>query len=205
MLKTSRSARIRQHKPGVSPSGMFRNPGLPQMKFVRLLLFAVFGLFVALFAFAFFKRSTWSAEGVIVIEAPAEKILPLVAAPKRWPEWMPWADPSDEGYQATLAGPESGPGAKLDWQAKSRHGELAITKVDPAQGVSYDLALDGQPGSGEIRFEPYGVQTRVHWHYTGDLGGNLIARYMISMMEHALVPTLQRGLTNLRAKVLAGG
>lgn len=205
MLKTSRSARIRQHQPGVSPSGLFRNPGLPPMKFVRLLLFAVFGLFVALFAFAFFKRSVWSAEGVLVIEAPAEKILPLVSAPRRWPEWMPWADPTDEGYQASFEGPERGAGAKMHWSAKRREGELAITAVDEQQGVRYELALDGQPGSGEIRLEPYGTQTRVRWHYTGDLGGNLIARYMISMMEHALVPTLQRGLGNLRAKVLAGG
>lgn len=205
MLKSSRSARIRQHKPGVSPSGLFRSSSAPSMKLVRLLLFAVFGLFVALFAFAFFKRSVWSAEGVLVIEAPPEKVLPLVQAPKRWPEWMPWADPTDEGYQASFEGPESGPGAKMRWSAKRREGELAITAVDAQDGVRYELALDGQPGQGEIRLEPYGVQTRVHWHYTGDLGGNLIARYMISMMEHALVPTLQRGLQNLRAKVLAGG
>lgn len=172
------------------------------MKFLRLVLLAVFGLLVAVFAIAWFKSSAWTAEGALVIEAPAEKILPLVAAPKRWLDWMPWCDPTDAGFEASFAGPDSGPGAKLSWKSATRHGELVIQSASTGEGVAYLLSVDDEPGSGQIRFEPYGTQTRVRWRYSGDLHGNLIARYFIPFMQRALLPTLQKGLTNLRERTL---
>ncbi|MBK7644099.1 MAG: SRPBCC family protein [Planctomycetes bacterium] len=205
MVKHSRSARLRQHKPGISPAGIFGRESAPPMKVMRFALFAVFALFAAVFGYAYFKDSTWRAEGVMVIEAAPEKVLPHVEAPKRWLEWMPWCDPTADGFQASYEGPESGPGARMKWSSTEKHGELTILSVSPAEGVAYELELDGSPGRGVVRLEPYGTQTRVHWLYTGDLEGNLFARYFIGFMQKGLMPTLQKGLANLREGVRKDG
>jgi hypothetical protein len=205
MVKHSRSARIRQPQPGISPAGVFRAERPPQMKFLRFALVALLALLATVFGIAYFKSSTWTAEGALVIETPPEKVLPLVAEPKRWLDWMPWCDPSDDGFEARFEGPESGAGAKLVWKSATRHGVLVIRSASAAEGVAYDLEMDDVPGHGEIRLEPYGVQTRARWRYSGDLGGNLFARYFIPFMQKALIPTLQKGLANLRDKALKGG
>jgi hypothetical protein len=93
------------------------------------------------------------------------------------------------------------PGSK----GAQRHGELTILSASAAEGITYELAMDDVPGKGEIKLEPYGVQTRVRWRYSGDLGGNLFARYFIPFMQKALVPTLQKGLTRLRERVTKDG
>jgi len=175
------------------------------MKYMRFALIACFGLLVALFALASFKSSTWTAEGALVIEAPPEKILPLVATPKRWLDWDLWSDPSEPGFESKFEGPESGPGAKMLWNTATKHGELEILAASAAEGVKYRLDLDDVPGAGQIRLEPYGVQTRVRWTYSGDLGWNLAGRFFIPWMQKSLVNTMQKGLNRLRDRVLAGG
>ncbi len=205
MFKHSRSAHVRQPRPGISPSGLFREKRAPQMKFLRFGLLALFGLLVALFGLAYFKSSAWSAEGVLVIEAAPDKVLPFVAAPRHWLDWDPWSDPNDAGFEAQFEGPESGAGAKMSWKTDAKGGRLEILSASAAEGVRYRLDLDEMPGQGEFRLEPYGVQTRVHWRYSGDLGWNLGARFAIGFMQRALSTTMQKGLANLRERVNKGG
>jgi hypothetical protein len=175
------------------------------MKFLRFVLFAIFGLLATLFAIASFKSSEWTAEGAIIAEAGPEKVLPLLATPKRWLEWNLWSDPADAGFEASFEGPESGPGATLRWKSTRNTGRLKILAASVESGVECELDLDDQPGKARFRLEPYGVQTRVRWTYTGDLGGNLGARFMLSWIQKGIQTTMQKGLTNLRARVLAGG
>jgi hypothetical protein len=175
------------------------------MKYLRFALLALFGLLVTVFAIALFKSSTWTAEGALLVEAAPDKILPLVATPKHWLDWDLWSDPTEEGFEATFEGPESGPGAKMRWKTATKRGQLEILGASAAEGVQYELDLDDMPGKGQIRLEPYGVQTRVRWTYSGDLGWNLAARFIIPFMQKALVTTMQKGLSNLRTRALAGG
>jgi polyketide cyclase/dehydrase/lipid transport protein len=205
MVKHSRSARIRHPQPGISPAGVFRGERPPQMKFLRFALFAVFGLFATVIGIAYFKSSSWSAEGALIVEAAPEKILPLVATPKHWLDWDPWSDPTEEGFEASFEGPDAGAGAKMSWSSSRNRGRLTILEASVAGGIRYELDLDDMPGKGLIRLEPYGVQTRVRWTYSGDLGGNLGARFVLGWIERALQATMQKGLANLRTKALAGG
>jgi len=170
MFKHSRSARVRPPQSGISPAGLFRQKRTPSMKYLRYGLIALFALLVALFALASLKSSKWTAEGVLVIEAAPEKVLPFVAAPRHWLEWDLWTDPTEAGFEPHFEGPESGAGAKLSWKQDARHGELEILAASAADGVLYRLAMDDMPGEGVFRFEPYGEQTRVRWTYSGDLG-----------------------------------
>jgi len=190
---------------GISPAGVFGRDRVPQMKFLRFALFAVFGLLATIFAIAYFKSSTWTAEAAIVVETPPEKVLPLVATPKRWLDWDLWSDPSEEHFEVSYEGPESGPGAKMSWKSAKNQGRLEVLGTSAAGGVTYALELDGMPGQGEIRLEPYGVQTRVRWTYSGDLGWNLGARFIVSWIQMGLQTTMQKGLSNLRTKALEKG
>jgi Polyketide cyclase / dehydrase and lipid transport len=175
------------------------------MKFLRFVLFALFGLLATLFGIAYFKTSVWTAEAAIIVETAPDKVLPLVASPKQWLNWNLWSDPTEEGFEATFEGPESGPGATLRWKSLKNNGRLTIQAASLADGVDCELDLDDMPGKARFRLEPYGVQTRVRWSYSGDLGGNLGARFILSWIEKGIQTTMQKGLGNLRTKVLAGG
>jgi carbon monoxide dehydrogenase subunit G len=183
---------------------MFRPKRSPPMKLLRYGLIALFALLAALFALASLKSSTWSAEGVLVIEAAPEKVLPFVAGPRHWLEWDLWTDPTEAGFEPRFEGPESGAGARLSWKTDQKHGELEILGASAAEGVRYRLDLDDMPGGGEFRFEPYGDQTRVRWKYSGDLGWNLAARFFIPLMQGSLQSTMQKGLARLRERVRGG-
>ena len=204
MFKHSRAARVRQPQSGVSPAGLFRPKRSPTMKYFRYGLIALLALLLALFGLAALKSSTWTAEGVLVIEAAPDKVLPFVATPRHWLEWDPWTDPSDAGWASSYAGPESGAGARLSWKTDTRRGELEVLSASTAEGVRYRLDIDGMPGAGEFRFEPYGDQTRVRWRYSGDVGWNPALRYMIPLMQGSLQATMQKGLGKLRERVKAG-
>jgi hypothetical protein len=204
MFKHSRSARVRQPQSGISPAGLFRQKRTSSMKFLRYGLIALFALLVALFGLASLKSSKWTAEGVLVIEAAPEKVVPFVAGPRHWLEWDLWTDPTEAGFEPRYEGPESGAGAKLVWKSDMKHGELEILSASAAEGVRYRLEMDEMPGGGLFRFEPYGEQTRVRWTYSGDLGWNLAARFMIPLMQGSLQSTMQKGLARLRDRVKSG-
>ena len=174
------------------------------MKFLRYGLIAFCVLLLALVGLASLKSSTWSAEGVLVIEAAPEKVLPFVATPRHWLEWDLWTDPTEAGFVPRFEGPESGAGAKLSWKTDAKHGELEILGASLAEGVRYRLDIDDMPGGGEFRFEPYGEQTRVRWKYSGDLGWNIPARFLFPLLQGKLQSTMQQGLGKLRERVKAG-
>ena len=57
-------------------------------------------------------------ERSVVINAPAEKIYPLIAEPKNWPKWGIW-NRRDPNMQMEFSGAAPGAGAKWSWQSKS--------------------------------------------------------------------------------------
>lgn len=149
----------------------------------------------------FFVPSTYRVERSLVIAAPPERLYPLVATPRRWPEWSMW-NRRDPAMAMTFFGPESGAGAGWSWVSRTEgKGRMTFLTADPARGFTYELYFPDyeSTSSGEIRFEPQPGGTRVTWTNVGSVGRNPLMHYMALAMDRMVGPDFDAGLANLKA------
>ncbi len=88
-------------------------------------------LLAAILLFAATKPDTFRIQRSLVIQAPPEKIFPLINDLHNWPQWAP-QDREDSTMKRTFSGAESGVGAMSDWSGTGQTGagHMAITAVD---------------------------------------------------------------------------
>ncbi len=147
--------------------------------------------------------STFKVTRSVLVAAPAQKIYPLVAEPRRWNDWAPW-NRRDPAMTITYTGAPSGAGAVWEWKSKSQgDGRMTFTAGDPARGVVFELFFPdfGTTSKGEIQFSPEGAGTRVTWTMNGDMGRNPLYHWMALMMDGMVGKDFDEGLAAL--KVLA--
>lgn len=198
MLKTSRAARHRQHRPGVSPVGIFRRR---KMNFLRFSLFGLVALILVLALIGWYKPSQFEVQRIKLVRAKPADVYAAIAAPSTWPRWHPWIDSSTQGYAQELGGPERGVGAWIRWQSQESQGRLELTQAAENQRVEFLLDLEGMPCTGAIVIEPLGEVTRVRTEFHGDVGGDLVLRYLLPIYEKTLGRSLGLALDQLAANV----
>lgn len=157
------------------------------------------GLIVLLLLAGFLLPSAFKAERSVTINAPAEKIYPLVANTKEWKRWTVW-NQRDPNMQVTYAGPESGVGAKWDWKSKSEgNGGMEFTSAEPNKRLGYKLTMEGMtPSNGDVILAAAGNGTKVTWTMAGDAGMNPMTRWFGYFMDRLVGPDFEAGLANLK-------
>jgi uncharacterized protein YndB with AHSA1/START domain len=144
--------------------------------------------------------SGYKVERSLVVEAPPDRIFPLVAAPRRWMQWSIWTR-RDPGMAIEYFGPESGAGAGWRWDSKTEgRGEMTLVEADPAHGLRYKLYFPDfdTTSTGAIVLAPEGTGTRVTWNNLGDMGRNPLKHYMAAAMDRLVGPDFEAGLRNLK-------
>jgi hypothetical protein len=126
----------------------------------------VMTLVVAVLLFAATRPDTFSVERRIVIQAPPEKIQPLVADFHLWSAWSPW-EKLDPAMKRTFGGPPAGVGATYGWQGNkdvgSGHMEvkssapdkvsIQLDFIEPFEGHNVtDFLLAPKDGGTEVRW-----------------------------------------------------
>jgi hypothetical protein len=143
---------------------------------VFVCLFAVCALTVLILP------SQWSVEQSVLIDAPPERIHPLVEDLHRWPDWAGpvQADPSLE-YE--YSGPEKGVGAEQHWTSSAGRGHTKILSSDPATGIRIESAYlsDEINGEASLTYAAEGDKTRVTWQGTGKMVPVLGALFLTSI------------------------
>lgn len=170
------------------------------MKFIKWALGLVLGLVVVLAVGGMFLSGTFQVTRSTVVAAPAEKIYPLVAEPRRWKDWSVW-NQRDPGMAITYSGPESGVGAVWEWKSKSEgDGRMTFTAAEPGQRAAFELYFPdfGTTSKGELLLAPEGGGTRVTWTMNGDMGKNPLFRWMGLMMDGMVGKDFEAGLANLK-------
>lgn len=159
-------------------------------------------LIVILLLVSFFLPSTYYVERTVTVNAEPADIYPYVMDLKKWPDWTVWTKEMDPTMTATYEGPEKAVGATYKWNGeKMGDGQLTITKLEPNQGVWWDLSFEQgkYQSDGAMLFEPKNGSTVVVMSDTGDLGMNPVARYFGLVMDSMIGPDFEKGLTNLKA------
>jgi uncharacterized protein YndB with AHSA1/START domain len=138
------------------------------------------------------------------IDAPAERVFPLIASFKSWTEWSPW-EGMDPNLEREYSGPESGVGSKYAWKGNRKvgQGEMKITVAEPPSRVELDLhflkPFDTQNLTiFEIEASPEGG-TAVTWRMQGKQKGlmKLMGKFM--SMDKVVGRDFEKGLAQLKA------
>lgn len=110
-------------------------------------------------------------ERQITIDAPPERIFPLINDYRRWALWSPW-EKKDPGMQRTHSGPDKGVGAVYEWSGNQDvgSGRMEIIQSVPDSRIAIDLHFVTPftaRNTTEFMLEPGGASTVVTWAMYG--------------------------------------
>lgn len=87
------------------------------------------------------KPDTFSVQRSIVVQAPAEKIFPLISDFHRWTNWSPWEN-RDPAMKRSFSGSESGKGAVYAWDGNRNVGSGRMEILDASPPSKIIIKLD---------------------------------------------------------------
>ncbi len=139
----------------------------------------------------------------VAINAPPEKIFPLINDLTAFNEWNPFAK-QDPTIVITYDGPRSGKGAGYSWDSKGRAGKGRSAITDASSPSRIDMRLDMEKpmeGHPNIVFmlQPKGNATEVSWTMAGPYPYLNRIFGTIFNMDKMIGGTFDTGLSNLRA------
>jgi carbon monoxide dehydrogenase subunit G len=117
------------------------------------------------------RPDTFAIERSTRVNAPPDKILPLIASPRAMNTWMPFLEP-DPNAKLDYSGPESGVGAANTWAGNRQVGEGRMEVVDVQASSKVTMKLEmvkPMKASNTVVFslQPNGSGTNVTWNMSG--------------------------------------
>lgn len=128
-------------------------------------------LIAGVLAYAATKPDTFRVQRSVTIQAPPEKIFPLINELPRWKEWSPY-EKKDPAMKRTFSGPAGGKGATYAWEGNNEVGEgrMVIAEATPPSKVIFDLhflkPFEGR-NTAEFTLDRKGDATNVTWSMYG--------------------------------------
>ena len=173
----------------------------------RILKTAAIGLGVviaAILIFAATRPSAFHVERSASIQAPPEKIFPLIADFQAWDSWSPWAK-KDPAMKREFGGEAGAVGSTYAWDGNSEvgKGRMTIADLAPPSKLVFDLHFE-KPMEGRnistFMLEPQGEATTVTWTMDGKM--NYIAKVitMFCNMDAMIGADFEKGLAGMKAE-----
>lgn len=132
----------------------------------------IFGIMVTIILIiASTKPDTFRVERALVINAPAEKIFPLINDLHQWATWSPWEN-LDPELRREYSGNARGEGASYAWAGNNKvgAGRMTITASLPPARIAMDLHFI-KPfeahNTTEFVLTPTAGGTQVSWRMEG--------------------------------------
>jgi uncharacterized protein YndB with AHSA1/START domain len=117
------------------------------------------------------KPDTFRIERTAVMNAPAEKIFPLIADFHQWLNWSPW-EGRDPALKRTYSGAERGNGAVYAWEGNKNVGSGRMEILEATTPSKVEIKLDflkpfEAHNTAEFTMLPQGRATKVVWVMQG--------------------------------------
>ena len=161
-------------------------------------------LVVAVLLFAATKPSTFHIQRSLTIQAPADKIFPLINDLRNWPRWAP-QDRDDSTMKRSFSGAESGVSAMSSWSGTGSTGKgtMTITESTPARSVTMNVDWT-RPfvarNVNQFTLEPNGNTTNVTWSMQGPNLYMMKLMGVFTNMDRMMGRHFEEGLANLKAE-----
>jgi uncharacterized protein YndB with AHSA1/START domain len=152
---------------------------------------------------AAFKPSNFTVQRTATIQAPPEKVFPLINDYHNWPAWSPW-EKLDPSMKRSLSGPPSGTGAVYEWEGNSKAGQgrMEITESVPSSKVGIRLDfIKPMEGHDNVQFnlQPNGNSTTVTWTMSGPVSYPAKVMTVFVSMDKMIGGDFETGLANMKA------
>jgi uncharacterized protein YndB with AHSA1/START domain len=117
------------------------------------------------------KPDTFRIERTAIVNAPAEKIFPLIADFHQWLNWSPW-EGRDPALKRTYSGAERGNGAVYAWEGNKNVGSGRMEILEATTPSKVEIKLDflkpfEAHNTAEFTMLPQGGATKVVWVMQG--------------------------------------
>lgn len=153
--------------------------------------------------FAATKPDTFTVQRSIAIQAPPERIFPLINDYRQWPAWSPY-ETKDPGMQRTFGAITEGKGATYAWKGDKNvgQGSMAIEDSQPPSQVAIRLDFV-EPFEAHNRVDfvlaPQGGSTMVTWTMQGDCPYFSKVMQVFFNLDNMVGKDFEAGLANLKA------
>lgn len=138
----------------------------------------------------------------IKINAPAEKVFPLLNNSKLAEKWGPWLE-VDPNAKMAYSGPEEGVGSKASWDSSGQLGTGSATITESVPNKLVGIKLEYSKPMVMHQYSEYIVQangneTTVTWKVNGE--NNFLGRLMCTFMnmDKMVGGMFEKGLSNLK-------
>jgi uncharacterized protein YndB with AHSA1/START domain len=170
---------------------------------IRTLALLLLAAVAVLLVYASTRPDVFRVERTTTIQAPAERLFPLINDLHRFNTWNPY-NQKDPAMKGQYSGPEAGPGAAYDFQGNKDvgRGRIGITASQAPTAVTMQLDM-WEPFEGhnvvEFTLAPEGAGTRVTWamHGPSSFLPKLIGIFID--MDRMIGRDFEQGLANLKA------
>jgi hypothetical protein len=167
----------------------------------------VIGVLVAgLLAYAATRPDTFEVKRTGHIQAPADRIFPLIADFHNWARWSPW-EKLDPAMTKTYSGAASGKGAIYQWAGNSQAGEGRMEIMEASAPSLVRIKLDFlKPFKAQNTAEftlrnTHAEAAEVTWTMRGSRPYMLKVMSIFVSMDKMLGKSFEEGLANLKGNV----
>ena len=172
---------------------------------LKIIALVVVVLIVALLVFAATKPDIFRVQRSASINAPPEKIFPLINDFHRWSAWSPY-EKLDPTMKRTYSGAANGKGAMYAWEGsgKAGIGRMEIAETSPASKITLNLDFVKPFEVHNIidfTLEPTGDSTNVTWAMHGHSPYLAKVMHVFFDMDSMVGKDFETGLANLKALV----
>ena len=169
---------------------------------LKTILITIVVLIAGVLIYAATRPDSFRVQRSTILNAPPEKIAPLIGDFHHWEAWSPW-EKLDPAMQKTYSGAPAGKGAVYEWSGNSKAGAGRMEILDASSSkVSIrldflkpfeahnltDFTLDPQPGGG----------TRVNWDMHGPMPYLSKVMCLFVSMDKLVGKDFEQGLANLK-------
>lgn len=169
---------------------------------IRLILIILAVLVVGVLVAAALQPDTFVISRSARINAPPERIFPLINDLRRFSSWSPF-EKHDPDIKQTFSGAASGAGAIYDFDGNAQVGAGRLSITDSAAPSQVTLTLDmRKPMEGhnvvEFQLVPEGDGTRVTWSMHGQSPFISKVLGLFMNMDRMVGGEFEQGLANLK-------
>ena len=160
-------------------------------------------LIVGLLGYAATRPGTFQVKRNQSMQAPPDRIYPLIADYRNWAAWSPY-EKLDPTMNKTFSGAASGKGAVYNWAGNNKAGEGRMEIVDAVSPRLIKIKLDFlKPFEGhntsEFTLDTRGGSTNVTWAMYGPMPFMFKLMSIFVNMDNMLGKDFAEGLSNLKA------
>jgi uncharacterized protein YndB with AHSA1/START domain len=173
------------------------------LKILGILALFLLVAVAAVLVLAATKPDTFVVQRTASINAPPEKIFPLINDFDNWASWSPY-EKKDPAMKRTRSGAASGRGSVYAWEGDKNvgKGRMEIAEASPPSRITLKLDFEKPFAAHNIvdfTLEPKGQTTSVTWAMHGPVPYLAKIVHVIFNMDRMVGQDFEAGLANLKA------